>query len=82
MRSSFVVVELEILPDVPPRTGDESEDDASVAEEASPGSRTARLGVPKGVFIPVYVDGGSPVLSGSGTERTQPKTIWRSRTGS
>jgi hypothetical protein len=81
MRSNFVVVELEIPADVHPGSEMSQRTMPLSLEEALPGSRTARLGVPKGVFILVYVDEGHQYIVRVWHGADATNTIWRSRTG-
>lgn len=62
LRRNFVVVEIEVPADV--RSGPEigRRTMPLSLEEALEGSRMARFGVPKGVYIPVFIDESHPYI--------------------
>lgn len=58
LRSGFVVVEIEVPADVRPGPEISQRTMPLSLEDALDGSRMARFGVPKGVYIPVFIDEG------------------------
>jgi hypothetical protein len=58
LRTDFVVVEIEVPADVPPGPEISQRTTPLSLEDALQGSRMARFGVPKGIYIPVFIDEG------------------------
>ena len=58
LRSNFVIVQLEVPVDVTPGSMLSQQSTPLSLDEARKGHRIAEFGVPKGVWIPVYIDEG------------------------
>ena len=58
LRSDFVVVQIEVPADVRPGPEISQRTTPLSLQDAREGSGMARFGVPKGVYIPVFIDEG------------------------
>ena len=58
LRNNFVVVEIEVPADVRPGPEISQRTTPLSLEDALQGSRMARLGVPRSIYIPIHIDEG------------------------